>query len=579
MEITCIDASRLAQGSVFGTVKARGTYDTQQTGGGTFDAYLWYGTNDTIYLSEGSETLCIDGYATETDWLESGRVQHGFDHVDLDNVYLLKDTRMQRPSVLRTAKYPAVLSQGQASAVYVIPRTLTIVSGGKPYKSEFEGRLNLFNMTWGTFRGRPTVAWQQILDLSLPTSLECTKNGDTMTLHYDDVIWDFPMEGGADFSYVVAKNFPWPTQFREAFTLVASHFISDYVEGVFEPKCAYTRGQIDLGACFNRALDGSTRMNTCDVNWLENGLDVVSFLKGRSSLSFKSRVHEVTMETNKRGLQILNKAKRRYIGRNTDAVLADLRRQLRRTRRIRDGSVTDPQLQLRYQELESALESDIHLLESEGFLKYNVITEDMLRQLSSMWLEYRYVLQTTAMDIEGINDFVMESKSAMEESLSSISFDERVSDLTYIGDIRHNFNGYLSYGKQTQWQEDYSRLCQIGVFPTFANLWDIVPYSFIIDWFTDLGGILGNVDKYLLYRNSSIQWAYGFSTLNWSESGEMTLWNCKIPVTINAYSRALLKRVPEFGGFAPKLSSNPSTWVKRAVDGAALAITHRRITK
>lgn len=36
-----------------------------------------------------------------------------------------------------------------------------------------------------------------------------------------------------------------------------------------------------------------------------------------------------------------------------------------------------------------------------------------------------------------------------------------------------------------------------GGFPTFQNLWDLVPYSFVIDWLIDVGGLLERVDMRL----------------------------------------------------------------------------------
>jgi len=40
-----------------------------------------------------------------------------------------------------------------------------------------------------------------------------------------------------------------------------------------------------------------------------------------------------------------------------------------------------------------------------------------------------------------------------------------------------------------------SALDNIGLFPTAENLWDLVPYSFVVDWFVDIGGFLERIDS------------------------------------------------------------------------------------
>lgn len=40
-----------------------------------------------------------------------------------------------------------------------------------------------------------------------------------------------------------------------------------------------------------------------------------------------------------------------------------------------------------------------------------------------------------------------------------------------------------------------SSIDNIGFLPTFENLWDLIPYSFVIDWFVNIGDILEKVDS------------------------------------------------------------------------------------
>lgn len=38
------------------------------------------------------------------------------------------------------------------------------------------------------------------------------------------------------------------------------------------------------------------------------------------------------------------------------------------------------------------------------------------------------------------------------------------------------------------------KLAQWDLLPTFGNLWDFLPYSFVVDWFIDIGGLLESID-------------------------------------------------------------------------------------
>lgn len=51
------------------------------------------------------------------------------------------------------------------------------------------------------------------------------------------------------------------------------------------------------------------------------------------------------------------------------------------------------------------------------------------------------------------------------------------------------------------------RLESMGTLPTFNNLWDLVPYSFVLDWFIDVGGFLERIDTCLRLTRLNILYA------------------------------------------------------------------------
>lgn len=51
-----------------------------------------------------------------------------------------------------------------------------------------------------------------------------------------------------------------------------------------------------------------------------------------------------------------------------------------------------------------------------------------------------------------------------------------------------------------------SRIDSAGFLPTFENLWDLIPYSFVLDWFVDVGGFLERVDSRLRLMRQRIRY-------------------------------------------------------------------------
>lgn len=46
----------------------------------------------------------------------------------------------------------------------------------------------------------------------------------------------------------------------------------------------------------------------------------------------------------------------------------------------------------------------------------------------------------------------------------------------------------------------------VGILPTFNNVWDLLPYSFVVDWFVDIGDYLARVDTHLRLMRLSISY-------------------------------------------------------------------------
>jgi len=73
-----------------------------------------------------------------------------------------------------------------------------------------------------------------------------------------------------------------------------------------------------------------------------------------------------------------------------------------------------------------------------------------------------------------------------------------------------------------------NRLSDLGFDPTFENLWDLVPYSFVIDWFIDVGGFLERIDTQMRLVRLNVK----YSTLSSKLTAELN----QLPSSLSMYT-------------------------------------------
>lgn len=97
------------------------------------------------------------------------------------------------------------------------------------------------------------------------------------------------------------------------------------------------------------------------------------------------------------------------------------------------------------------------------------------------------------LDRNGFSVYVSGASSSLEIADKQFSLEQRIK--LAIGD---DDNELLALVK---------RLDSMGTLPTFENLWDLIPYSFVIDWLIDVGGLLQRVDTRLRVMRLDIRYA------------------------------------------------------------------------
>lgn len=136
-----------------------------------------------------------------------------------------------------------------------------------------------------------------------------------------------------------------------------------------------------------------------------------------------------------------------------------------------------------------------NILEIVGFIKSLVIDHEINvpKRLSDLWLSYRYTYMTGKSDIEDAISFMKRytNLGGLERSIKCRGLASTAvmgTDVTCrcTLDIEPTDLGFVS--KIWRALENY------GLTPDFYVIWDMIPYSFIVDWFIPVGDLLSVVD-------------------------------------------------------------------------------------
>lgn len=134
-----------------------------------------------------------------------------------------------------------------------------------------------------------------------------------------------------------------------------------------------------------------------------------------------------------------------------------------------------------------------------------------VKAISSAWLEYRYGWSPLLSDIygsldESIRVVINNIERVKARSSEGLAPQSQVNAPSSVG----TFTGTVSHSGK--------HVCEIGIrFRTnghdidrWASLnpvsiaWELTPYSFVVDWFLDIGGYIRNLETSLLYSNSFV---------------------------------------------------------------------------
>ena len=242
----------------------------------------------------------------------------------------------------------------------------------------------------------------------------------------------------------------------------------------------------------------------------------------------------------------------RHLLRNEDPLepyLSDMFFATCSTLRLTSNSIANA---LEVVDLVKGLRSPLQTLENLGS---HVKKAGGKERAADAWLKYRYVYNTTKSDISEISEKAkrltgnlsgtLRAGSASKNSTLHLKLDYKPLDNIFM-------NAALSLTSGAQ---------RFGFDPSLYNAWDMIPFSFVADWFLPIGKNLE--------RLSNMKWA---ATMPYNVTALASAYCPSFTVGDNSYS------VYERFAYSPTFdftfegsdASSIHTWIKRGVDTVAL---------
>lgn len=130
-------------------------------------------------------------------------------------------------------------------------------------------------------------------------------------------------------------------------------------------------------------------------------------------------------------------------------------------------------------------------------LKANLATLAGWKEASSLYLSQKYGTLPTISDIQSIVSAVTKYKAHRDlNGFVTCNASARCSSMTDNHFVTEEQHVKLAIDREDDVIDSLiEKFDSIGLFPDLKNIWDLIPYSFAIDWLVDVGGFLERVDS------------------------------------------------------------------------------------
>jgi hypothetical protein len=181
-----------------------------------------------------------------------------------------------------------------------------------------------------------------------------------------------------------------------------------------------------------------------------------------------------------------------------------------------------------------------NVLEIVGTIKSLVLEHkiEVPDNLMEAWLSYRYQYTTTKLDVHEAMSYLRRAQHDLRKGFSCYgrASGKITSDVTAVVKCKMSMKSReLSYLDNL-----ISGLFRYGLSPSSYVIWDMVPYSFIVDWFIPVGDILHGHDMDVMYNR-----IYDISDIWYSLSYD----NVVDGNVMSQYTRWSEQSTPELSGF------------------------------
>lgn len=127
--------------------------------------------------------------------------------------------------------------------------------------------------------------------------------------------------------------------------------------------------------------------------------------------------------------------------------------------------------------------------------------EQARRALVSAYLVYSYDVKPTISDLSNVNSdgtrvFNLATKDRFANERRRGLFKKEGLISSYSATQKYCCTLHLTL-KDNVFAELWNALEKLGLDPSAGNLWDLIPYSFVVDWFFSIGRILTSISDYI----------------------------------------------------------------------------------
>lgn len=197
------------------------------------------------------------------------------------------------------------------------------------------------------------------------------------------------------------------------------------------------------------------------------------------------------------------------------------------------------------------------------------------RNFSRAWLEYNYGWKPLAQDIYNAVDLVSSPQQALQQVQSGAQHHYEWkwgngSAWNWTGSARAN-TGVRLYGLVVVTNPNWHLRNRLGLINPVSVAWELVPFSFCVDWFVDIGSYIKNMNRW-----AGVTW-YGAGTSIFRDGYSRSVYNDPHsgPKVASGYSRRFERRkgLPPYKVQVPEWARvfNNDNW-RRGANAIALLV-------